>query len=153
LHNIEISSNRIEGVVDDFMELDYTSYNVRAFDNVGVSSSASGFSVQPGYCGPIYYVRNVGLAVEGGTFKLHTVYCSIFGTRPSAQIEWAARRTRRERWAGGKRTRARGGIAAANGRAQVGKCERDIRHAKNKHFKQSNRTIISRSPFQTHSTA
>lgn len=73
---IDIYNNDIANCMDDFMETDHASHNIRVWENRGFNSSACGLSAQPVYGGPVYFVRNLLYNVQfnggsDGAFKFN----------------------------------------------------------------------------------
>lgn len=68
--SIDFIGNEVLWSGDDGIELDYAHRNVRAIGNRIVNSS-SGVSVQPGWGGPIYILRNVLINQSTAPFKLN----------------------------------------------------------------------------------
>ena len=56
---IDFHNNDISNCMDDFIETDHGSHNIRVWENRCMNSSASGISAQPVFGGPAYFIRNV----------------------------------------------------------------------------------------------
>ena len=68
---IDIYNNDMHMLGDDFVETDGGVHNVRVFDNRGVNAAHGGYSAQPSFGGPIYFIRNISYHVPSGVaFKL-----------------------------------------------------------------------------------
>lgn len=71
--SIDIYNNDIHLSNDDFIESDGAAHNVRVFQNRGVSAAHNGYSSQPAFGGPVYFMRNIHYHVPGGNpFKFST---------------------------------------------------------------------------------
>lgn len=67
---IDIYNNDIHMSNDDFIETDGGVHNVRVFNNRGVNAAHGGYSSQPVFGGPIYFIRNILYHVPSGvSFK------------------------------------------------------------------------------------
>jgi hypothetical protein len=68
---IDIYNNEIRTSVDDFIETDGGTHNIRVLRNRGLNASHYGLSAQPLFGGPVYFVRNVVYNVpRGGALKV-----------------------------------------------------------------------------------
>jgi hypothetical protein len=67
---IDFHNNEISEMTDDGVELDYSTRNVRVFDN-RFTNVFQGISVQPVYGGPVYAFRNALYNVALEPFKIH----------------------------------------------------------------------------------
>lgn len=77
--SIDIYNNDIHLMSDDFIEGDGGVSNIRIMRNRGFNAGQFGFSGQPIYGGPAYYIRNIGYhSPNGGAFK--------FQVRPSGLL-------------------------------------------------------------------
>ncbi len=65
--SIDIYNNDIHLSNDDFIEADGGVHNIRVFQNRGVSAAHNGFSAQPIFGGPVYFIRNLAYHVPGGS--------------------------------------------------------------------------------------
>ena len=57
--SIDIYGNDIHMLDDDFIETDGGVHNVRVFNNRGVNAAQGGYSSQPVFGGPVYFIRNI----------------------------------------------------------------------------------------------
>src|SRR4029453_9247231 len=57
--SIDIYGNDIHLSNDDFIETDGGVHNIRVFENRGVNAAQGGYSSQPVFGGPVYFIRNV----------------------------------------------------------------------------------------------
>jgi hypothetical protein len=99
--SIDIYGNDIHMSNDDFVETDGGVHNVRVFNNRGVNAAQGGYSSQPSFGGPIYFIRNILYHVPTGVaFKfsakptgLFVWHNTIIGEQtagdPSANMHWA----------------------------------------------------------------
>jgi hypothetical protein len=68
---IDIYNNDLHMFNDDFVETDGAVRNVRVYRNRGVNAFHGGYSSQPVFGGPVYFVRNLLYHVQSGVaFKL-----------------------------------------------------------------------------------
>ena len=44
---------------DDYIETDGGVHNIRVYNNRGVNAAHSGYSSQPVFGGPVYFIRNI----------------------------------------------------------------------------------------------
>ena len=64
---------------DDFVETDGGAHNIRVFNNRGVNAAHGGYSSQPVFGGPVYFIRNVLYHVPSGVgFKLDAHPAGLF---------------------------------------------------------------------------
>lgn len=68
--DVDIYRNDISECFDDGIELDYSDYNARAYEN-RITNCLMGISLQPSRGGPNYAVRNVLYNIAHESFKLH----------------------------------------------------------------------------------
>jgi len=69
--SIDIYNNDIHLSNDDFIEADGGAHNIRVFQNRGVNAAHNGYSSQPVFGGPVYFMRNILYHVPGGgVFKM-----------------------------------------------------------------------------------
>ncbi|MEZ5403733.1 MAG: hypothetical protein R2729_28895 [Bryobacteraceae bacterium] len=69
--SIDIYNNDIHLSNDDFMESDGGVHNIRIFQNRGVNAAHNGYSAQPLFGGPVYFIRNIAYhTAAGAPFKL-----------------------------------------------------------------------------------
>jgi hypothetical protein len=68
--SIDIYNNDVHLSNDDFIESDGGAHNIRVFQNRGVNAAHNGYSAQPMFGGPVYFIRNMLYHVPaGGAFK------------------------------------------------------------------------------------
>ncbi|HEY3443095.1 MAG TPA: hypothetical protein VGK29_20215 [Paludibaculum sp.] len=68
--SIDIYGNDMHMSNDDFIETDGGVHNIRVFENRGVNAAHGGYSSQPVFGGPVYFVRNLLYHVPSGvSFK------------------------------------------------------------------------------------
>jgi hypothetical protein len=118
--SIDIYNNDMHMTGDDFIETDGGVHNVRVFNNRGVNAAHGGYSSQPTFGGPIYFIRNILYHVPSGVaFKfsakpagLFVYHNTIIGEQtardPSANVHW------RNNLFMGRGTENRGVMAWAN---------------------------------------
>lgn len=76
--SIDIYNNDIHLTNDDFIESDGGAHNIRVFQNRGVNAAHNGYSAQPVFGGPVYFIRNIHYHVPAGSpFKLSAVPAGI----------------------------------------------------------------------------
>ncbi len=77
--SIDIYGNDIHMSNDDFIETDGGVHNVRVFGNRGVNAAHGGYSAQPAFGGPIYFIRNLLYHVPSGVaFKFSAKPAGLF---------------------------------------------------------------------------
>jgi hypothetical protein len=77
--SIDIYGNDIHMVNDDFIETDGGVHNVRVLNNRGVNAAQGGYSAQPVFGGPVYFIRNVLYHVPTGVaFKFSAKPAGLF---------------------------------------------------------------------------
>ena len=77
--SIDIYNNDIHMMGDDFIETDGAVHNVRVFNNRGVNAAHGGYSAQPVFGGPIYFIRNTLYHVPSGVaFKFSAKPAGLF---------------------------------------------------------------------------
>ncbi len=98
--SIDIYGNDIHMSGDDFIETDGGVHNIRVYGNRGVNAAHGGYSSQPVFGGPAYFIRNVLYHVPSGVaFKfsakpagLFVYHNTIIGEQvagdPSANVHW-----------------------------------------------------------------
>ncbi len=64
--SIDIYNNDLHMLGDDFIETDGSVHNVRVFNNRGVNAAHGGYSSQPVFGGPVYFIRNILYHVPSG---------------------------------------------------------------------------------------
>ncbi len=57
--SIDIYNNEFHMLNDDFVETDGGVHNIRVFHNRGVNAAHGGYSSQPVFGGPVYFIRNI----------------------------------------------------------------------------------------------
>ncbi len=75
--SIDIYGNDIHLSGDDFIETDGGVHNVRVYQNRGVNAAHSGFSTQPVFGGPIYFIRNLSYNVPNA-FKINANPAGVY---------------------------------------------------------------------------
>jgi hypothetical protein len=79
--SIDIYGNDIHLSNDDFIETDGGVHNIRVFGNRGVNAAQGGYSAQPIFGGPVYFIRNLLYHVPTGVaFK--------FSAKPAGLFVW-----------------------------------------------------------------
>lgn len=77
--SIDIYNNDMHMSGDDFIETDGGVHNVRVFNNRGVNAAHGGYSSQPVFGGPIYFIRNILYHVPSGVaFKFSAKPAGLF---------------------------------------------------------------------------
>lgn len=77
--SIDIYNNETHMSNDDILETDGSVHNVRVFENKGINAAQGGYSSQPVFGGPIYFIRNILYNVPTGVaFK--------FSAKPAGMI-------------------------------------------------------------------
>ncbi len=77
--SIDIYGNDIHMSNDDFVETDGGVHNIRVFDNRGVNAAHGGYSAQPVFGGPVYFIRNLSYHVPSGVaFKFSAKPAGLF---------------------------------------------------------------------------
>ena len=77
--SIDIYNNDLHMLGDDFIETDGSVHNVRVFNNRGVNAAHGGYSAQPAFGGPIYFIRNTLYHVPSGVaFKFSAKPAGLF---------------------------------------------------------------------------
>ena len=64
--SIDIYNNDMHMLGDDFVETDGGVHNVRVFNNRGINAAHGGYSSQPVFGGPAYFIRNLLYHVPSG---------------------------------------------------------------------------------------
>jgi hypothetical protein len=89
---IDIYNNDIHLSNDDFIESDGGAHNIRVYQNRGVNAAHNGYSAQPMFGGPVYFIRNLLYHVPaGGALKFNAapagivVYHNTFLTEQTAR--------------------------------------------------------------------
>ncbi len=77
--SIDIYGNDMHMLNDDFVETDGGVHNVRVFNNRGTNSAAGGFSAQPVFGGPVYFIGNTLYHTPSGVgFKFAAKPAGLF---------------------------------------------------------------------------
>lgn len=77
--SIDIYNNDMHLMNDDFVETDGGVHNIRVFNNRGVNAARGGYSAQPMFGGPAYFLRNLMYHVPSGTaFKFSAKAAGLF---------------------------------------------------------------------------
>ena len=77
--SIDIYNNDFHMLGDDFVETDGGVHNIRVFNNRGVNAAHGGYSSQPVFGGPVYFIRNILYHVPSGTaFKFSAKPAGLF---------------------------------------------------------------------------
>lgn len=77
--SIDIYNNDMHMLNDDFVETDGGVHNVRVFNNRGVNAFHGGYSSQPIFGGPVYFMHNLLYHVQSGVaFKLDARPAGLF---------------------------------------------------------------------------
>ena len=75
--SIDIYGNDIHLSGDDFIETDGGVHNIRVYQNRGVNAAHSGYSTQPVFGGPVYFIRNLSYNVPNA-FNINANPAGIF---------------------------------------------------------------------------
>jgi hypothetical protein len=76
---IDIYNNDMHMLNDDFVETDGGMHNIRVFNNRGVNAARGGYSSQPVFGGPAYFIRNILYHVPSGVaFKFSAKAAGLF---------------------------------------------------------------------------
>ncbi len=76
---IDIYHNDIHMMNDDFVETDGAVHNVRVMNNRGVNAAHGGYSAQPAFGGPVYFIGNLLYHVPSGVaFKFSAKPAGLF---------------------------------------------------------------------------
>jgi hypothetical protein len=77
--SIDIYNNDMHLLNDDFVETDGGVHNIRVFNNRGVNATHGGYSSQPVFGGPVYFIRNILYHVPSGVaFKFSAKPAGLF---------------------------------------------------------------------------
>lgn len=77
--SIDIYNNDMHMLNDDFVETDGGVHNVRVMNNRGVNAAQGGYSSQPVFGGPVYFIGNILYHVPGGVaFKFSAKPAGLF---------------------------------------------------------------------------
>ena len=90
--SIDIYHNDIHLSNDDFIETDGGAHNIRVFENRGVNAAHNGYSAQPMFGGPVYFIRNLLYHVPAGApFKFSAAPAGILAYHNTMIGEQTAR--------------------------------------------------------------
>ncbi len=77
--SIDIYGNDVHMSNDDFVETDGGVHNIRVFNNRGVNAAHGGYSAQPVFGGPVYFIGNISYHVPSGVaFKFSAKPAGLF---------------------------------------------------------------------------
>lgn len=77
--SIDIYNNDMHVLNDDFVETDGGVHNIRVYNNRGVNAAQGGYSSQPVFGGPAYFIRNILYHVPSGVaFKFSAKPAGLF---------------------------------------------------------------------------
>ena len=77
--SIDIYGNDVHMSGDDFVETDGGVHNIRVFNNRGVNAAHGGYSAQPVFGGPVYFIGNISYHVPSGVaFKFSAKPAGLF---------------------------------------------------------------------------
>lgn len=77
--SIDIYGNDIHMSNDDFVETDGGVHNIRVFNNRGINAAHGGYSAQPVFGGPVYFIGNISYHVPSGVaFKFSAKPAGLF---------------------------------------------------------------------------
>lgn len=77
--SIDIYNNDMHMLNDDFVETDGAVHNVRVMNNRGVNAAQGGYSAQPAFGGPVYFIGNILYHVPTGVaFKFSAKPAGLF---------------------------------------------------------------------------
>ncbi len=90
--SIDIYNNDIHMSGDDFIETDGGVHNIRVYNNRGVNAAHGGYSSQPVFGGPAYFIRNILYHVPSGVaFKFSAKAAGLFAYHNTIIGEQTAR--------------------------------------------------------------
>ena len=90
--SIDIYNNEIHMSGDDFIETDGGVHNIRVYNNRGVNAAHGGYSSQPVFGGPAYFIRNILYHVPSGVaFKFSAKAAGLFAYHNTIIGEQVAR--------------------------------------------------------------
>ena len=90
--SIDIYNNDIHLSGDDFIETDGGVHNIRVYNNRGVNAPHGGYSSQPVFGGPAYFIRNILYHVPSGVaFKFSAKAAGLFAYHNTIIGEQVAR--------------------------------------------------------------
>ncbi len=77
--SIDIYNNDMHMSNDDYIETDGGVHNIRVFNNRGINAAHGGYSSQPVFGGPVYFIRNILYHVPSGVaFKFSAKPAGLF---------------------------------------------------------------------------
>ena len=77
--SIDIYGNDMHMLNDDFVETDGAVHNVRVMNNRGINAAQGGYSAQPSFGGPVYFIGNILYHVPSGVaFKFSAKPAGLF---------------------------------------------------------------------------
>ncbi len=77
--SIDIYNNDMHMLGDDYIETDGGVHNIRVFNNRGINAAHGGYSAQPVFGGPVYFIRNILYHVPSGVaFKFSAKPAGLF---------------------------------------------------------------------------
>lgn len=77
--SIDIYNNDLHMLNDDFVETDGAVHNVRVMNNRGINAAQGGYSAQPSFGGPVYFIGNILYHVPSGvSFKFSASPAGLF---------------------------------------------------------------------------
>ncbi|MBL8241899.1 MAG: hypothetical protein JNM66_31025 [Bryobacterales bacterium] len=89
---IDIYNNDVHLSNDDFIESDGGAHNIRVYQNRGVNAAHNGYSAQPMFGGPVYFMRNLLYHTGGGgAFKFSAAPAGILAYHNTFISEQTAR--------------------------------------------------------------
>ncbi len=89
--SIDIYNNDIHLSNDDFIESDGGSHNIRVYNNRGINAAHNGYSAQPVFGGPVYFLRNIAYQIPaGGALKFNASPAGIIAYHNTFIAEQAA---------------------------------------------------------------
>ncbi|MBZ2186278.1 MAG: hypothetical protein K7J46_16320 [Bryobacter sp.] len=89
--SIDIYNNDIHLSNDDFIEADGGVHNIRVYHNRGVNAAHNGYSAQPVFGGPVYFLRNLAYQIPaGGALKFNASPAGIIAYHNTFIAEQAA---------------------------------------------------------------
>ena len=70
----DFHNNDLHVMADDFIEADSSTHNIRVFNNRGINAAQQGYSAQPIFGGPCYFIRNIAYHIPAGSFFKFNIY-------------------------------------------------------------------------------
>ena len=87
--SIDFYNNDFFLMSDDFLEADCAAHNIRVFRNRGFNAGQHGYSAQPIYGGPAYFIRNIAYHIPpGGAFKFNIYPIGVYAYHNTLCSEW-----------------------------------------------------------------